>query len=381
MMYSTWKDFPIVPIILICLLFFVVSCDKGLDKSVTGDFTPLVPRDAISNDISVESLDITPTLKKSAGDTDIALAGTYKGQNGVEAVSVFRFNISRIVYQELIDAWISFEVDQIFDETEDDDCTDKFELINTQNDWADTTLITEEPLELGVWENGPAVNRPDTSDTWATLDFDIDPKILESWDEKGSFLLRSHKGGNVMAGLFSSNTIYPPVLTVVRRLSSGTIDTTDVNCSGTNYYINTGHDDTEPLISDGGQQGYVMTIDFPDSMPELAPTNRCILPMSMSAGIFSGEFFEIGVYPLTEEFTSIETANYSTSDGKRPKIYPDTTLYNIDITNFVNKWRIGGTKNFGLFFTSYHSAGSPDQCLFQPAGPIQITYSPIPETR
>jgi len=377
MRYSTRKDFPIVPIILICLLFFVVSCDRGLDKSVTGNFTPLVPRDAISSDIPMESLIITPTPKKSAGFSDFALAGKYRD---VEAVSVFRFNISRIVYQELLDAWVTFEVDQIFDETGDDNCTDKFELLNTKNDWADSTLITEEPVELDDWGE-PAVNKPDTLNTWATLDFDVDPKILESWDEKGSFLLRSHGDGDVMAGIYSNDTIYPPVLTVVRRLSSGTIDTTDVNCSGTNYYINTGHDDAEPLISDGAQRGYVMTIDFPDAMPELAPTNRCILPMRMSRGIFAGDEFEIAIYPLTEEYTSIETAKYSTSDGKRPKIYPDTTLYNIDITNFVNNWRIGDTKNFGLLFTAYHSASSPDQCIFQPAGPIQITYSPRPENR
>lgn len=358
-------------VLLLFVLFMMSGCSTDSDKSVTGDFVTKEPRGLVQILVSPDSLNIVTSFKKNIGSSSYALAGRYEG---AEAFALFKFSLERINKDNLIGAYLKFDVENVWRDGEAE-----FDLFETHSDWSDTTRIDNDnfPERFG----SPVSTVSDTASVFTTLTFDIDPEVIRAMSDKGSFLVQSSGSGKTMVSILSDDTNYPPSLKLIKESETGVVDTTGVSSSEGTYYFNTGLADGSPVLSEGDASGFVLHVGLTGTVSPLAVINRCILKMTVSENIFPEDTFSVNVYKLNSEFTTIDEVDKDTSNSLNISLTPDTETYELNITSIVNDWHTGGNSNFGLLIEPFKESSSPNQCVFAPGDSLLITYTPFPEVK
>lgn len=361
----------LIAILLVCILV-IAGCDTDSEKSVAGDYVDKEPRGLKTLTVPADSITVAHHFQKEIGYSSNVLAGRYENS---EAFAIFKFSLTSVRIDSLIGATLKIDIDELWGDGEIG-----LDLYETHSDWSDTTMIDPDSfihdLTLPL-----ATISADTSQVNDQVSFDIDPAVITAWISKGSFLLKSSETGEIMAGLLSDDTSYPPILELVEVTMDGDIDTTNVKSSEGTYFFDNGMESDKPVLSEGDGSGFVLHIGLPESLPSLSSINRCILRMSALERVIVDEPMSIKVYHLNEAFTSIDEADADLSNVVLLELLPDIETYEIDITSFLNRWHVGGDSNHGLMIEPMNETDSPNQCVFIPADSLIVTYTPFPEIK
>ncbi|MFC1693329.1 hypothetical protein ACFL1R_07485 [Candidatus Latescibacterota bacterium] len=357
---------------IILLVFFILlfsGCDTDSDKSVTSAFFDKEPGSLERLALGTDSLHIGNSYHNVLGISSYALAGKYEN---ISAFSVFKFLPEAIYTDSLVSASLKLEVQNIWGLG-----SIEFELFETFTDWSDTTLVDPDSFLTGL--GNPVATLSDTSTSSTVLTFDLDPEIIRQWPGKGAFLLKNSDAGMAIASIYSDNSLYRPALILEILTATGATDTSQVKCIEGTYYIDTGFNDANSLLSEGYAAGFVLDIGIPESLPPMAVVNRCVLKMRALERFIPDIPMFVKVYKLENAFTSIDAVEADTFLALEINIVPDLEIYSLDITSYVNSWHIGGDTNYGLLFKVEEEIVSPNQCLFVPADSLIITYTNLPE--
>jgi hypothetical protein len=357
-----------VIVFLMVFVIFVSGCGTDKDKSVTGDFSDKNPSGLVNVNVTPDSVTVGKTFRRGIEDSRYALAGRY---GNVEAFSVFTFNLNYVEIDSLIGAFLKFDVYDVWK-----DGVAEFELFETHSEWPDTLRIDSGSFlgELG----SPISAASDTGIAFSELTFEIDPEIIRDVRDIKGFLVKSSSEGTSIVSLQTDNTNYPPVLKLISLSGEEYPDTSFVNSSKGTYYINTGIGGAKPVVSEGDKSGFALNIGLPESVLHLASINKCILKMSVSESTIPDPPMSIYVYKLDSQFTTIDSVDVDTQSSIIVEAFSDET-YEIDITDIVNRWHIGGETNYGLIFQPNDNEISPNQLVFTPSDSLMITLTPLPE--
>jgi len=357
--------------VLFILALFVVGCDTDRDDTVTGDYVSQEPRGLFTIEIPPDSVYIGSPYRKNVGSSTYALAGRYQN---TEAFSVFKFSLSRVKRETLLEAWVELDIGDCWK-----DGAVEFDIFDTHTSWSDSTGITPDDFfgSLG----GPAGTTADTASVISRLRFDVDPAIIDAWEIYGAFLIRASAAGDAMVSILSDDTNYPPVLDLVKRTSTGIIDTVSVRSHEGTFYYSSGLEDRNAVTSQGNGAGFVMRIALPETLPPYAYANRCLMSLSIDEVLMPDEIMTIKIYKLNAAFTTRDEANYDSGESLLIQLQPDVMTYTIDLTQYINAWHIGGHENFGMLWETSALSDSPSQCVVVPGDSLFITYTPFPEIR
>jgi len=361
----------LIAILLVCILV-ITGCDTDSEKSVTGDYVDREPRGLKTLAVPADSISVAHHFRKELGYSTNALAGRYENS---EAFAVFKFSLRNVRIDSLIGATLKIDIDDLWGDGEIG-----LDLFETHSDWSDTMMVNPD-IFLHDLALPLAAISADTSQVDDDISFDIDPAVITAWLDKGSVLVKSSDTGTIMAGLLTADTSYPPILKLIEVTIDGDIDTTNVKCSEGTYFFDTGIESDKPVLSEGDGSGFVLYIGLPETLPNLAAVNRCVLRMSALERMIADNSMMIKVYRLNEAFTTIDEADTDTASSVLLEILPDQETYEIDITPFINRWHVGGDSNYGLLIEPMNETDSPNQCVFIPADSLIITYTPFPEIK
>ena len=354
---------------LILMLLVLAGCDTSVEKSVTADYNTSEPRTMETIALPPDSLSVSAVFRKGIGSSSYTLTGRY---GDTEAFSVFRFNVSNINKDNVIDAFVVFDIDNTWDEGDV-----AFDIYDTRTDWADSTLIEGDDFLDGLGESLATIANDDS--LVANLTFNIGSDIIKSWDDAGALLVKSSDSGESMVSILSDNTNYSPKLQLVKLYSDGDIDTTGVYATEGTYWFNSAKDEDYALLSEGGGNGFVLDVSYDGFLPEFATVNRCVVTMSVPSSLISESSLDLDVYRLEDEFEDLANAGLATEDLIRINLKSDMETFTLDIADILNDWHIGGAENHGLLFQPVDEGSSPGHCFLSVIDSVYITYTPFPK--
>ncbi len=358
-------------LIIILLVLLISGCDTDVDKSVTGNFVYTQPRGLKEVTVPPESLTVARTFKQKTGESSYTLAGRYET---VEAYSVFRFPVHKVRRDNVIGAYVSFDIENTWREGEAE-----FSVYDTFVDWSDSTRLDPDLFLPGL--GSPLATVGDTTTAITQLTFTIDHELVISWGDEGALLLMNSDAGSSMVRILSDDTNYPPILYLVKQIQSGIIDTSTVVCSDAAYFMNADVADGVPLLSSGDGAGYVLSIPLPNEIPPLATINSCLLTFTFSERILPDEPFYISVGSLTSPLDDPDNISKDSNTGTTLTVMESTVSQEIDIAPILNSWHIGGAVNHGIVLVPSASGTSPNQCIVTTADSLRITYTEFPDVK
>ena len=373
-------------IAILCLIF--TACESKPDRIVSGDF---FDRNSGRFDSINAHIDTIIPHQDKLGEAIYTLAGQYRG---VSAFSVLKFNKPSM---SMIDSLKSVIIKVDIAESWANE-GDTYYLYETISDWNDSTRLEPDDFMLDDPISEYVIQAvADTTDTtgivtdvdFGSLEFELEQEAMNnihSWEEKGSFLIKQADDSSGMLLLSSRYSSHKPLIQYVSHNTTGSIDTTVVNCVDSNYFIDndiTLDDNLTPfqsIVSDGNAQSFVFKISLPDSLEETSAINYSNMKLNIHNPLVSGEAFEIGIYQLTDSLTTATTnASYVESTFMEHLITEETEYIDIDITPFITSWHTDKQPNYGLLIKPTSMSTSPDHAVISLEDSLAIFYSSLPE--
>ena len=123
-----------------------------------------------------------------------------------------------------------------------------------------------------------------------------------------------------------------------------------------------------------------MKVDIPDSLPDTAAINTCIVKMNIIDILApSVDAFYVGFYQLSDSLTTLSGSQYESANVIELLVTDDMSSLEIDITSHIHSWHKNKDINYGILVKPLQNNSSPNQVVFAPDDSLTIIYTSLPE--
>jgi hypothetical protein len=359
------------------LLLSFSGCEKGHNKSVTGDYFDRSSGELITATTHFDSL---TAFKDKTGEGSYTFAGRYKN---VEAFTVIKFPQPSA---ELLDSLEQEPTVKVTVGSTWRGGNAEFALYETVSTWSDSSRLDP---DMFVSIGFPVTIFSDTTSSLTTLEFRLSNEVvrnMRSWSEPGSFKIIGTETCKTMLSISSQYSSYKPRIEYIFRTSVGEVDTSTTESLLTNYSFDTGFDskphesELTGIVADADVRGFMIKLPLPDSLPATAAINKCIATFTVSeAFVPPSTTFYIGFYQLTENAAAFADTSYDSSNYIETQITDGMTSFDIDLTSFISTWQVKNVVNYGILVKPLKTAETPSYTVFSPPDSVIINYSTLPE--
>jgi hypothetical protein len=368
-MKGTLCFFSIIPA-LCCILLLSAGCEPGADSTVSSALFDREPGVLSRFTVPADSISVKARYQDEIGNGGYLFAGTH---DTVESFALFSFKRPG---QSVIDSLHSATVTLTVKDTWSSGSL-AIALYKASSDWDESGRLDASSAAYTLGEPIGVVSRTDSGFT--SLEFSIPGDYIDTWVGNGSFLIQTAPGGEGMILVSSDNSTSSPSLQLVARNASASYDTTTIlSNKGTFRIINDIPDDA-PVVADGDAAGYVIRLAIPEFGVPPSPINKCNLMFTLQDRLITETSMSLILYRLTTEFSTIDDVEVDASDAIELSITPDSTIYSVDISSYINSWRNDRTTNHGILVKPSSTGSSLDYAVLTPGDSLVIIYSSLPE--